>query len=151
MSLKATIDSDLKTALLAGDRFTAETLRGFKAAVLNEEVAKGLRDTGLADADVEQIAAREVKKRLESAAIYEQNSRDDAADQERREADIIQKYLPEQLSEAELKTVVDAKIAETGATSPQDMGKVIRAVKADVGTAGDSALIARLVRETLTK
>lgn len=151
MALKQRIADDLKAALLSGDRFAAETLRGLKAAILNEEVSQGKRDTGLDDPAIEQIIAKEVKKRNESAAIYEQNQREDAADQERREADILSTYLPEQLSEAELKTVVDAKIAELGASDVKMMGQVIAAVKAEVGNTADGATLARLVKETLNK
>jgi uncharacterized protein YqeY len=151
MALKQRIADDLKAALLGGDRFAAETLRGLKAAILNEEVSQGKRDTGLDDSVIEQIIAKEVKKRNESAAIYEQNSREDAADQERREADILSKYLPEQLNEAELKTVVDAKIAELNATDTKMMGQVIAAVKGEVGNAADGSTVARLVKETLNK
>lgn len=151
MALKQRIADDLKAALLGGDRFAAETLRGLKAAILNEEVSQGKRDAGLDDAVIEQIVAKEVKKRNESAAIYEQNQREDAADQERREADILSKYLPEQLGEAELKTVVDAKIAELGASDVKMMGQVIAAVKTEVGNAADGATLARLVKETLNK
>ena len=70
MALKERIDGDLKTALLGGDRFKAQVLRGLKAAVLNEEVAKNKRDEGLDDASIEQIVAREIKKRNESAELY---------------------------------------------------------------------------------
>lgn len=149
MALNQRIADDLKAALLGGDRFVSETLRGLRAAVLNEEVAQGKRDTGLDDAGIEQIIAKEIKKRGESAAIYEQNQREDAADQERREADVLSRYLPEQLSEAELKTVVDAKVAELGATDVKMMGQVIGAVKQEVGNTADGAMIARLVKEAL--
>ena len=149
MALKQRIDNDLKAALLGGDRFVAETLRGLKAAILNEEVAKNMRDSGLDDTSIEQIAAKEVKKRNESAALYEQNMREYSAADERREADIISQYLPKQLSEAELKTIVDAKVAEVGATDAKMMGQVIAAVKKDVGTAADGAMIAKLVKEAL--
>ena len=125
MALKERIADDLKAALLGGDRFAGETLRGLRAAILNEEVAQGKRDTGLDDAAIEQVIAREVKKRNESAAIYDQNMRDDAADQERREAEVLSRYLPEQLSEA--------------------------AVKQEVGSAADGATLARLVKDALNK
>lgn len=151
MALKERIADDLKAALLGGDRFAGETLRGLRAAILNEEVAQGKRDTGLDDAAIEQVIAKEVKKRNESAAIYDQNMREDAADQERREAEVLSRYLPEQLSEAELKTVVDAKIAELGATDVKMMGQVISAVKQEVGNAADGATLARLVKDTLNK
>lgn len=149
-ALKTRIEAEMKAALLGGDRFRGETLRNLKAAILNEEVATGKRDEGLADADVEKIIAREVKKRNESAAIYEQNMRQDSADDERREAAILQEFLPEQLSEAELKTIVDAKVAELGAAGdPKKMGQVIGAVKADAGNSADGAMVAKLVKEAL--
>lgn len=149
MALKQRIQDDLKAALLGGDRFAGETLRGLKAAILSEEIAQGKRDEGLEDTAIEQVVAKEVKKRNESAALYEQNMREDAAADERREAEILMNYLPKQLSEAELKTVVDAKVAELGATDAKMMGQVIGAVKKDVGTSADGGMIARLVKEAL--
>ncbi len=150
MALKQRIQDDLKAALLSGDRFAAETLRGLKAAILNEEVAKGLRDEGLNDAVIEQIIAKEVKKRFEAAALYDQNMRQDSAADERHEADILSNYLPDQLSEPELKTIVDAKIAALGASDMKMMGQVIAAVKQDVGNTADGALIAKLVKQSLS-
>jgi len=151
MALKQRLENDLKAALLGGDRFVAEVLRGLKAAILNEEVAQSKRDAGLEDAEIEKIIAKEVKKRNESAALYDQNMRQDSADTERREAEVLLVYLPQQLTEVELKTVVDAKIAELGVDSPAAMGKVIAAVKADVGTTADGALIATVVKNSLVK
>lgn len=139
----------MKAALLGGSRFEGDTLRNLKAAILNEEVAQNKRTEGLSDEEIEKVIAREVKKRQESAAIYDQNMREDAADQERREAEILERYLPEQLSEAEIKTVVDAKIAELGATDTKMMGQVIGAVKTEVGNTADGATISRLVKEAL--
>jgi uncharacterized protein YqeY len=149
MALRQRIADDMKAALLGGDRFVGETLRNLRAAILNEEVAQGKRDTGLADEEIEKIIVREVKKRNESAAIYDQNMRQDSADEERREAEVLRRYLPEQLSEAELKTVVDAKIAELGASDIKMMGHVIGAVKKEVGNAADGAMLAKLVKDTL--
>ncbi len=151
MALKQRVQDDLKAALLGGDRFVAQTLRGLKAAILNEEVAEGKRDEGLNDEAIEEIIAREVKKRNESAALYDQNMRQDAAADERREAEILGRYLPEQLSEAELKTIVDAKVAELGAADAKMMGQVIGAVKKEVGNAADGAMVAKLVKEKLTQ
>ncbi len=149
MALKQRITDDLKAALLGGNRFAGETLRGLKAAILNEEVAKGLREAGLDDAEIEKIVAKEVKKRNEAAALYDQNMRQDSAADERREAEILSVYLPKQLSEAELKTVVDAKVAELGATDAKMMGQVIAAVKQDVGNTADGATVAKLVKQAL--
>lgn len=152
MALNQRVQDDIKAALLrgdSGDRFVVETLRGLKAAILNEEVAQGKRDTGLDDVEIEKIIAREVKKRNESASIYEQNDRPEQAEQERLEAKILSGYLPEQLSEAELRTIVEAKAAALGATDAKAMGQVIGAVKSEVGNTADGALIAKLVKETL--
>ena len=149
MALKARIDAELKTALLGGDKFAAQVLRGLKAAILNEEVAAGKRDEGLDDGSIEQVVAREIKKRNESATLYEQNDRAEAAADERKEAELLSAYLPAQLSEDELKTIIDAAIATIGASSPADMGKVIGAVKAKVGTTADGATIAGLVKQAL--
>src|SRR6478609_8115280 len=115
MSLKDTIQNDMKAALLGGDRFVGEVLRNLKAAILNEEVAANKRDEGLTDAEIEKVIAREVKKRGESAALYEQNDRAELADTERKEAEVLAKYLPEQLSEEELRAIVTTKITELGA------------------------------------
>ena len=149
MALKQRIFDDMKAALLGGDRFEGETLRNLKAAILNEEVAQGKRETGLTDEEIEQVIAKEVKKRNESAAIYDQNMRQDSADEERREAEILSRYMPEQLSEAELKTIVDAKVAELDATDMKMMGQVIGAVKKEVGNTANGALLAKLVKEKL--
>jgi uncharacterized protein YqeY len=149
MALKQRIQDDMKAALLGGDRFVGETLRNLKAAILNEEVAQNKRDEGLDDETIEQILAKEVKKRNESAALYDQNMRQDAAADERREAEIISKYLPAQLTEAEVKTFVDAAVAELNATSPQLLGQVIGHVKKQLGNTADGATIAKLVKEAL--
>ena len=141
----------MKAALLSGDRFVGDVLRNLKAAILNEEVAQNKRDEGISDADIEKIIAKEVKKRYEAATLYDQNSRDDSADEERREAAVLQTYLPEQLSEAEVKTVVDAKIAALNATDMKMMGQVIGAVKAELGSTADGAVISKIVKEQLNK
>ena len=150
-TLKQRISDEMKTALLGGDRFRGDLLRNIKAAILNEEVAKQKRDEGLSDAEVETVLTREAKKRNESAELYRQNDRVELAETEERELEIIQEFLPEQMSEADVQTVVDAKIAELGASDMSAMGQVIGAVKQQVGSAADGALVAKLVKETLQK
>jgi len=149
MALKDTIQDDMKAALLGGDRFVGDTLRNLKAAILNEEVAQGKRDEGLSDQDIEKIVAKEVKKRHESAAIYEENSRLELAENERNEAEVLSGYLPKQLDEGELREIIKAKIVELGVSGPQAMGQVIGAIKQQVGNSADGALIAKIVKETL--
>ena len=149
MALMQRIADDTKAALLGGDRFVAEVLRGLKAAILNEEVAQGKRDTGLEEAAIEQIIAREVNKRNESATLYTQAERSELAETELKEAAVLQAYLPEQLGEAELIAIIEKTIAEKGLSGPQAMGQVIGAVKQQVGNTADGATVARLVKQAL--
>lgn len=149
MPLIDTINADLKTAMLARDEFTTTTLRGLKAAILNEEVAKGVRDSGLDDASIEQLIARESKKRDEAAQLFEQGGNQESADKERREKKLLSKYLPEQLSEAEIQKLIDEAIAEIKPEGPKDMGRVIGAVKQQAGNAADGGTVARLVKASL--
>lgn len=149
MSLKDTIQNDMKAALLSGNRFSGDVLRNLKAAILDEEVSKGKRDEGLDDEEILKIIVREVKKRNESIAVYEQNDREDLADNERKEAEVLSGYLPKQLSEEEISGVVVAKIAELGVSGPQAMGQVIGAVKAQLGASADGATVAKVVKEKL--
>lgn len=151
MTLKERINDEMKAALLSGNRFFGETLRNLKAAILNEEVAAGKRDEGLSDEEVEKVIAREVKKRIESAKIYRDNDRPELAEPEEREMEVLRQFLPEQLGEDELRAMIEAKIAELGVSGPQAMGQVIGAVKQQAGNTADGALVARLVKETLTK
>lgn len=149
MSLKQRLTDDTKAALLGGNRFEADTLRNLKAAILNEEVAKNKRDEGLSDTEIEQIVAREVKKRNESIALYEQNGRGELADAEKAEIAVLEKYLPQQLTEDEVAKLVDDAITTVGAEGPQQMGQVIGAVKSKAGTSADGATIARIVKDKL--
>lgn len=143
------INADLKTAMLARDAFTTETLRGLKAAILNEEVSKGARETGLDDAAIEQLIAREAKKRDEAANLFEQGGNQASADKERAEKVLLSAYLPEQLSEADVQALVDAAIAELKPEGMKDMGRVIGAVKAKAGNTADGALVAKLVKDSI--
>jgi uncharacterized protein YqeY len=149
VALKSQIDNDVKAALLGGDRFRADVLRGLKAVILNEEVAQGKRDEGLDDAIIEQLIAREVKKRLDSVQQYTDAARPELAETEAAEAKILEAYLPEQLSEEEIKAAINETITTLGVSGPQAMGQVIGAVKSRLGNAADGATIARLVKEAL--
>lgn len=149
MSLKAQLDNDLKAALLGGDRFRAEVLRGLKAAILNEEVAKGVREEGLDDTSIETLIVREVKKRADSATQYEAAGRPELVEAEQAESKVIEAYLPEQTSEDDVKKVIQETITAMGVSGPQAMGQVIGAVKGKLGNSADGGTIARLVKEAL--
>lgn len=150
MALKSQLENDLKAALLSGDRFRADVLRGLKAVILNEEVAQNKRDTGLDDATIEQLIAKEVKKRGDSAQQYLAAGRPELTELEEKEAKVLEEYLPQQLSEAEIKTAVDNAITVLGVSGMQEMGKVIGVVKSKLGNSADGAIIARLVKEALS-
>lgn len=142
--LKERLNEQLKTAMLAGDKPRVEVLRGLKAAILNEEVALGIRDTGLSDEKILQVFAREVKKRNEAAEIYTKAERHELADTERAQKIIIEEFLPQQLTDEELDEVITAVIAEVG--DSVHMGQVIGAVKAKVGQSVDGGRIAAAVK-----
>ncbi len=150
MSLKETINNDLKTALKGGDHFVKQTLNSLRAAILNQEIAIGKREQGLNDAEIEQLIAKEVKKRQDAHDIYLKNDRQELADNEQAEIKILQKYLPEQLSEAEIIEIINQKVAENNLELiPQNMGKIIGLVKQQVGASADGAMLAKIVKQKI--
>lgn len=147
--LEDKLEQDIKGALLAGNSSRVTTLRGLKSALLNVKVAEGKRDSGLTDDEVIAVFAKEAKKRQESASLYQQGGDATRAQAELSEKAIIEEYLPAQLGEAEVATIVEQVINETGAAGQQAMGQVIGEVRARTKGAADGALIARLTREKL--
>lgn len=150
MTLEATIEHDLKTALLAKDERTVSVLRMLKSSFLYAKVAAGSREQGLSDDEALVIIGKEAKKRQESAELYRQGGNTDKAEAEVAEKAILEKYLPAQLSEAELIALVDKTMHELGATDMAQMGQVIGAVKKQAGASADGAMIARAVKERLS-
>ncbi len=148
-NLKEKIQADLKSAMLARDTVRVQTLQGLKAVILNEEVAKKLRETGLDDAQIEQLVAREIKKRDEAAELFEKGGNQASADKERTEKEVLQVYLPEQMTEEDVKKLIEQVVAEIKPEGMKDMGRVIGAVKSKVGNTADGALVAKLVKESL--
>lgn len=152
MSLKETISNDLKAAFLGGNRFISDTLKGLKAVILNQEIALGKREEGLTDAEVEAVVQKEVKKRKESAEIYTQAGRDELAQKELDEMAILEKYLPQQLSEAEIEALLQQIIDEGKLTlDVKNQGMLIGQVKKRVGSAADGAVVARVVARLLNQ
>jgi uncharacterized protein len=145
------IDKDLKEAMLAGDKAKAETLRGLKSALLNEAISQNARDSGLSDEQIQKVLARESKKRQEAADLYTQGGSPERASAELAEKAIIDAYLPEQLSEADVAKLVEQEVATADTPTMQDMGRIIGAVKAKAGGQADGGLIAKLVKEKLSQ
>src|SRR6266404_4196538 len=151
MGIQEQIESDLKTALLGGDKAKAGTLRNVKSALLNEAISAGARETGLSDEQIQKVLARESKKRQEAADLYKQGGADERANAELSEKAIIDAYLPEQMTEEEIAKIVDEEIAKAGSPTMQDMGRIIGAARGRTGGQADGALIAKLVKDKLEK
>jgi uncharacterized protein YqeY len=149
MSLQARINADLKAALLAGDKTAVMTLRGLKSALQNAEIKLNKRDTGLSDDEIITVLRKEVRQRQESAELYKQGGSAERAAAELAEKDLIERYLPEQLPEAEMAAAIDSVIAETGASGARSIGRVVGLVRQRLGQQADGAVIARLAKEKL--
>lgn len=149
--LKQQIEQDLKNALLSGDKDRALALRSLKSVILYAEVAGGTRETGLGDEEIIALLAKEAKKRQESADLYIKGGAQERAEKELAEKLIIETYLPKQLTDEDLRAVVDSAIIESGASDVTAMGKVIGLVKQKVGAQADGSRVAQAVKERLQK
>ena len=148
--MKKRLQNDLNDAIKSRNTVVAETIRMVLSAITNEEVA-GKEKKELSDAEVITVLTREAKKRREAAEAFEQGDRADRAAAERAEGEVIASYLPEQLSEDEIKKLISETIAAVGASGPADMGKVMGALKAKVAGKADGALVSSLVKAALNK
>jgi hypothetical protein len=143
------ITQDLKAAMKAGDRATVDALRLINAALKDKDIeARGAGKT-LSEDDILALLQKMIKSRQESLDIYEKAGRQDLADKEKSEIAVISAYLPQQLSEAEVAEAVKAAIAEAGATSIKDMGKVVAALKAKYTGRMDFAKASAAVKAAL--
>lgn len=151
MTLKDRVAAALKEAMKAKDAERLSTLRLINAAIKDREIA--LRGSGeeaaLSEGDVTAILAKMVKQRLESARAYEEGGRLDLAERERGEIGVIDEFLPRQLSEEEAAAAVDAAIAETGAESIRDMGKVMGSLKGRYAGRMDFGAVGPMVKDRL--
>lgn len=148
---KQQIEADLKQAMLAGDKTLVTTLRGLKSVILYAEVASGNRDSGLDEQAVIMLLQKEAKKRQESADFYAEGGSDDRCTAELAEKKVIEKYLPAQLTEEEISDVVEKAIKDLDANSMQHMGQVMAAVKEHLGASADGSMVAKIVRERLSR
>jgi uncharacterized protein YqeY len=148
--LKDQIQNDMKDAMIAKDAETLSVIRMLKSAIQYFEIQKGGANYEATDEDVIEVIGKEVKKRRESVALYIQGGRPELADKEKKEIEILQKYLPEQLTEEVLQTLVDEAVTQSGAASMQDMGKVMGILMPKVKGKADSSLVSQLVRNKLS-
>jgi hypothetical protein len=148
-ALKDRLQSDLTTAMKARDEVTTATLRMLLTAVGTEEVAgKSARE--LSDDEVLKVVGREAKKRREAATAFRDGGRADRAERELAEEQVLTAYLPAQLSDDELAGLVRDAVAETGASSPRDMGTVMKAVVPKVAGRADGGRVSAAVKAALT-
>ncbi|GAB3073398.1 GatB/YqeY domain-containing protein [Phycicoccus sp. Root101] len=147
-SLKATVQSDLTSAMRARDQVRSGTLRMALTAMTNEEVS-GTEARELTDDEVLKVLAKEAKKRKEASTAYTDAGRPELAAKEDAELAILEAYLPAQLSDEELAAIVAAAIADTGATGMQQMGQVMKAAGAVVAGRADGGRVASVVKASL--
>ena len=145
MPLIDTVREDVTAALKAGDRDRAGALR-----LVANELQKAHKESADGEADEVAVLQRERKRRLESATAYRDGGRDDLAEAEEREAALIEEYLPQQLSDDELHEIVGDVVAETGAASPKEMGRVMSMVMPRVQGRADGKRVSAVVKEKLT-
>lgn len=148
MNLFDQVSNDIKSAMLAKDKVKLEALRGIKKEFLEAKTAKGA-DGELSDEVAMKILAKMVKQRKESAQIYTEQNRPDLAEPELAEAAVIETYLPKQMTEEELAEALKAIIAQVGATTPQEMGKVMGVATKQLAGRADGRAISAKVKELL--
>jgi len=149
MSLLQRVDEDLKTAMKARDELKVSALRMLKAAASNAAIQKGKAD--LEDAEVLDVIAKLIKQRQESIEAFTKGNRPELAEKEKKEAAILKAYLPAQMPDEELKGIIQAAVKETGASGPQGMGVVMKAVLPKVAGRADGGKVSQFVREALGK
>lgn len=150
MALEQLITADIKTAMLAKDEIGLRSLRAIKAAILLAKTSEGAGGE-LKEEDEIKLLQKLVKQRRDSLEIFQQQNRADLAQKEQEEIAVIEKFLPKQLSPEELKSLVAKIIAEVGATSPADMGKVMGAASKQLAGKADGKAISAAVKELLAK
>ncbi len=166
MALKENIKNDATEALKAGNEILISTLRMFLASVTSKEKEKRyktakqkpelkeeelVKESELSDEEVIDVISSEIKKRKDAIILYEKGSRPELAEKERKEIEILKKYLPEQLSQEELKKLIEESINKTGAKEIKDMGKVMADLNPKIKGRADGGEVSKLVKELLNK
>jgi len=147
MGLRELIPEDLKNALRNKNTFELSVLRMLQAALINKEIDK--RKEALTNEDVISVIGTEIKKRRDAAREFEKVNRPDAADQEKAEIEILMKYMPQQMSEDEIRDTVKKAVEDTQAKSMQDIGKVMKVLMPQVKGKADGSIVNKIVKEAL--
>ncbi len=146
MSLKARITEDMKSTMKGGEKARLAVIRLIQAAIKQREVDERIE---LDDAQIESVLEKMLKQRRDSLSQFEAAGREDLASQERYEIGVVQAYLPEPLTDAEVDAILAAVVAETGAAGPRDMGKVMAALKPKVAGRADMQALSGKVKAAL--
>ncbi len=149
MFLQEQLVNDMKEAMKARDEVKVSTIRMLRAAIKNKEIEKGGTSYKLSDKEIIDVIITAIKQRKDSIEQFTKGNRNDLAEKEKKEAEILQGYLPPQMSEDDIKAEVKKAIAETGAVSQKDMGKVMKALMPRVAGKADGAVVNRLVKELI--
>ena len=149
MSLEEKVMSDLREAMKAKDDKSLRALRAIKSAIINAKTAEGFSGE-ITSADEIKMLQKLVKQRRDSLEIYETQNREDLAVKEREEIVVIEKFLPKQMDSAELKAIIEKIVAELGASSPADIGKVMGAANKQLAGKAEGKAIATIVKELLS-
>ncbi len=149
MSLQEKVMAEMKAAMKAKDSAKLEALRAVKSAILLANTESSSKD-GLTEEEEMKLLQKLVKQRKESAEIYKEQGREDLAEPELKQAEVIEEFLPEQMSEAEIEAKVDEIIAKTGASGMQDMGKVMGMATGELAGKADGKTISTIVRKKLS-
>jgi len=150
MSLEQKVMTDLKTAMLAKDEKSLRSLRAIKAAILLAKTSEGAGGEIKEEEEI-KLLQKMIKQRKDSLEIYKTQHREDLAQKEEEEISVIEKFLPKQISGDELKTILQKIIADTGANSPADMGKVMGIASKQLAGKADGKTISTTVKELLAK
>jgi uncharacterized protein len=148
MSLKETINADIKQAMLAKKKEELTALRSIKSAILLAETEKGAKENISEDIEM-KLLMKAAKQRKESGELFKKEGREDLAEKEFFEYEVISRYLPKQMEEGELREVISIIIDRVGATSPSDMGKVMGASTKELAGKADGKMISTIVKELL--
>lgn len=148
MTLEQKVMTELKAAMLAKNEVALRSLRAIKTAILNTKTAEGFSGE-IKEAEEIKLLQKLVKQRKDSLEIYETQNRPELAAKEREEIEVIEKFLPAQMGEEELKQIISKIISDTGASSPADMGKVMGAANKQLAGKADGKTIATIVKSLL--
>jgi hypothetical protein len=151
MSIIEQINNNIKDAMKNKEVQKLSVLRMLNASFKNEAIALGKKDEGLSDEEAIKVIKKEVKKRKDSVEQYTAGNRPELADKEKKEAEILSAYLPEEMSEEELKKIVVEVISEMGEVAPSQFGLVMKNVMTKTGGQADGGMVSKVVKESLNK